>query len=362
MNRNKGKYFTVTDLKKIEKGCTWLFLIGERANGKSYSVKSKVLKDAFNSIDGKTCKKQFAYIRRFDRDCKDSICEPYFADMPITEITSGLYTMISVYRKRIYFANIDETGKVIRGVCIGQCFALSSAEHYKSLMFPNIYTIIYEEVISQDSKYLYQEPHALQQLISTILRDRGTEEGAKVYLIGNTLSRHCPYYNDFGLTNVEKLEMGQSNIYHIDNTVLKVYRTYSRNYNSGMFFGNASKNITKGEYYTEEQPHLKGKIQDYNICHTVVLKYENLKYLLRFLKHKTDNFYVWYIEPKTTPIQDDSRVIALEYNSSLKWTHGFLPLTRNEETAFNMLTKYKKMVFSDNLTGTEFKNILTYFI
>ena len=46
MNRNKGKYFTVTDLKKIEKGC----------NGKSYSVKSKVLKDAFNSIYGKTCK------------------------------------------------------------------------------------------------------------------------------------------------------------------------------------------------------------------------------------------------------------------------------------------------------------------
>lgn len=356
-NRNKGKYFTVADLKNIEKGCNWLFLLGERANGKSYSVKSHVLKQAFDSIDENKCKRQFAYIRRFDLDCKDSVCEPYFSDMPITEITNGLYSMVSVYRKRIYFANIDENGKVVRGVCIGQCFALSSAEHYKSLMYPYIYNIIYEEVISQKNQYLYQEPFALQQLISTILRDRI----GMVYLIGNTLSRMCPYYNDFGLTNIEKLEQGKSNIYHIDKTVLKVYRTKSRNYNTGMFFGKSAKNITQGEYYTEEQPHLIGKLSDYDIKHTVVLKYQNLMFLMRFLKHKTDGFYVWYIEPKTSEIEKDTRVCALEYNPSLFWTHGILPITRSEEQAFKLLTYHKKMVFSDNLTGTEFKNILVYF-
>lgn len=355
MNRNKGKYFTLSDLQKIEKGCNWLFLLGERANGKSYAVKSHLLKQAFDNIDGKTCTRQFAYIRRFDLDCRDSVCEPYFADMPISDITNGMYTMVSVYRKRIYFANIDEDLKVVRGVCIGQCFALSSGEHYKSLMFPNIHNIIYEEVISQDNKYLYQEPFALQQLISTILRDRV----GKVYLIGNTISRICPYYNDFGLTNIESLEQGQSNIYHIDETILKVYRCKSRNYNSGMFFGQASKNINRGEYYTEIQPHLMGKLTDYDIKHTVVVKYENFKFLCRLLKSKTDDFYVWYVEPKTSDIQKDTRVIAKEYNPSPLWSYGFFPLSRGEQVAFDMLIKEKLVTFSDNLTGTEFKGVLT---
>lgn len=355
--RNKTKYFTINDLKNVERGCDWLFLLGERANGKSYSIKQHLLKQAFDSIDGKTCTRQLAYIRRFDLDCRDSVCEPYFADMPISEITNGLYTMVSVYRKRIYFANIDDNLKVIRGACIGQCFALSSGEHYKSLMFPHIYNIIYEEVISQDNKYLYQEPFALQQLISTILRDRK----GKVYLVGNTISRICPYYKDFGLTDVEKLEQGESNVYHIDNTTLKVHRCKSRNFNSGMFFGQASKNITKGEYYTETQPHLLGKLSDYDIKHTVVLKYENFKFLLRLLKHKDDDYYVWYVEPKTSDIQKDTRVIAREYNPSPLWSYGFFPLSRGEQVAFDMLLDEKLVVFSDNLTGTEFYNVLTYF-
>lgn len=354
MNRNKGKFFTLSDLQKVERGCNWLLLIGGRANGKSYSVKQHALRQAFDNIDGKVCTRQFAYIRRFDLDCKDSVCEPYFSDMPVSEITNGLYTMVSVYRKRIYFANINDDLKVERGVCIGQCFALSSAEHYKSLMYPNIYNLIYEEVISQDNKYLYQEPFALQQLISTILRDRV----GKVYLIGNTISRICPYFKDFGLENIEQLKPSESNIYHIGNAVLKAYHVPPRNYDNGMFFGRASKNIVKGEYYTEVQPHLMGKLTDYDVKHTVVLKYENFKFLMRLLKSKNDDFYVWYVEPKTSEIQKDTRVIAKEYNPNPLWSYGFFPLSRGEQVAFDMLLKEKLVTFSDNLTGTEFNNIL----
>lgn len=358
MSNRKKKYFNVSDLKKIEKDCRYLFLIGERANGKSYSVKSHTLKQAFNSIINNKCHNQLAYIRRFDLDCKDSICEPYFADMPIQEITDGMYTTISVFRKRIYFANVNiETGKVERGTCIGQCFALSSAEHYKSLMFPNIYNIIYEEVISENNQYLYQEPQKLQQLISTILRDRQ----GKIYLIGNTLSRICPYYSEFGLKGVESLELGETNTYKIDDVVVKVHRCKSRNNNTGMFFGNAKKNIEKGEYITYSKPHLNGKLSDYSIKYTVVLKINDLYYLMRFLKHKNDKYYVWYIEPKTTPIHSNTRVIANEYNDSPYWTRGFLAITDMEQRIFNILLKQEKVVFSDNLTGTEFENFLTKF-
>lgn len=356
MNRKK-KYFTVKELKQIEKDCDYLFLLGERANGKSYSVKSHTLTQAFKSIENGHCTRQIGYIRRFDLDCKDSMLEPYFADMPIQEITKGVYTHISVYRKKIYFAHLDDNGKIKRDICIGQCFALSSAEHYKSLMFPYIFNIIYEEVISENNSYLYSEPQKLQQLISTILRDRT----GKVYLIGNTLSRMCPYYNEFGLVNVEQLEQGNTNIYDVDNTIIKVHRTASTEHNSNMFFGQAKKNITEGEYITNVYPHIQDKLKDYDILHTVVLKYNNFMYLMRFMKHIKKNFYVWYVEPKTSPIQEYTRVVALEYNSDVFWTRGFLPISYNEDVAFKMLLNQNKIVFSDNLTGTEFYNILKYF-
>ena len=355
-NRNKPNYFTVKDLKPLIKNIDYLFLIGERANGKSYSVKSHCLNEAYKSIQDGKCEKQIAYIRRYDIDCKDSLCEPYFSDMPISEITNNRYTMVSVYRKKIYFANINEdTGKVQREVCIGYCFAVSNGEHYKSLMYPYITNIIYEEVISERAQYLYSEPNKFQQLISTILRDRK----GKVFLIGNTLSRMCPYYNEFGLKGVEALGLGEGNIYTIDNTRIRVYRCKSRNYNSGMFFGMASKNITKGEYLTEQYPHLPRKFNDYRVIYTCVLKYETFMYMMYFLKG--DDTYTWYVTPKTTPIQEKTRVISTEYNSDLLWTNGFLALNDSEQKIFNILLKQKRVVFSDNLTGTEFNNVLKYF-
>lgn len=354
-NKRKTNYFQERDLCEIERGCNWLLLLGERSCGKSYSVKYHALKQAFDNIDGNICNRELAYIRRFDLDCKDSVCEPYFSDMPIYAITNGKYTTISVYRKRIYFANLSEDGRPIRGVCIGQCFALSSAEHYKSLMFPRIFNCIYEEVVSQNNQYLYREPFALQQLISTILRDRL----GMVYLIGNTISRLCPYYGEFGLKNVESIPEGKCNVYHLDNTILKVYRCISRGYNSGMFFGKPAKNITEGEYYTEEQPTLPKKLREYRCLYTCVIEYSPLTFLARFLSDEITGDKFWYIEPKTTPIRGDTRVISNRYNPSLIWTHGFLPLTENENRAFKYLTHYNKLCFSDNLTGTEFYDILT---
>lgn len=358
-NRNKGKYFSVKDLKQIEKGCDYLFLLGERSNGKSYAVKENVLTQAYDAIneDG-ICTKQLAYIRRFDLDCKDSVCEPYFADMPVSTITNGDYTLISVYRKKIYFANIDEKGKVNRQICIGQCFALSAAEHYKSLMFPFIMNVIYEEVISLNNQYLYNEPSQLQQIISSILRDRR----GKIYLIGNTISRFCPYYREFGFEDVDRLEEGTGQLYVFNDTKIRVYRTKSRNYNSGLFFGNAAKNITQGEYVTEEQPHLQHRFNDYMILYSAVLEYENRCYLMQLLRYKNDpKIITWYVQPKTTPVQPKTRVISNRYNPDPLYSNGFLPFTNTEQKIFNMLLRENRVCFSDNLTGTEFKNILKVF-
>ena len=337
-----------------------ILLLGERANGKSFAVKETVIKDAYkNDI-------QFAYIRRYAEDIKDYLVTEYFDDIIfnanghqyIKEWTGGEYTTITAYQKNIYFANYDEEkGRIIKGKKIGRMFGLSASEHYKSLSFPNIKNLVYEEFIT-DGYYLSGnggEPKKLLNLMSTILRN----EKGKLYCIGNKVSRICPYFGEWGLVNISKQKIGTVDIYSLkeENTTTRigVYMTHSMNFNSGMFFGNANKAINKGEWETDEQPHIKGHRDDYKSIYTLVMKYDKSTFLCEFLQSNINpELFTWYVTPKTTPIQDNTRIVANSYNISNLCTIGFIPLTPAENTIFSML-KQGKVCFSDNLTGTEFK-------
>ena len=355
MSNRHIEYLSAKKVKKIK--ANYILLIGERSNGKSYCVKSICIKSAYEN------KKLFVYLKRYDLEVKDSLCVAYFADMPVQELTNGEYTTIDVFRKGIYLANIDpETGKAIRGQKIGLCHSLSGAEHYKSLQFPDVENIIYEEIISQKGEYLYREADQLQHYISSIFRNTRT---GKVYMIGNKLSRMCPYYKDWGLTRVPKQKNDSVDFYTMKNdngpdTILAVYLTASLNTNTGMFFGKAADNITKGGYETEPQPRLPGDVRDYAVLHTVVLQHENVMYLLELLEG-IDGYVFWYVQPKTTPIQDDTRVISKEFSANPLHSFRFRGLSEKEDRAFQILIK-GKVCFSDDLTGTEFKGILPKYL
>lgn len=338
--------------------CDILLILGERSNGKSFAVKETVIKDAYyNDI-------QFAYIRRYADDIKDYLINEYFEDVIlnknghqyIKEWTNGEYSTITAYQKSIYFANYDEEkGRVIKGKKIGRMFGLSSAEHYKSLAFPGIKNLIYEEFIT-DGYYLGgNEPKKLLNLMSTILR----HEKGKLYCIGNKVSRICPYFGEWGLVKVPKQKIGTVDIYNLKDedttTRIGVYMTHTMKFNSGMFFGNANKAISKGEWETEEQPHIKGHRDDYKCIYSVVMKYDKSAFLCEFLQGiDSPDLFTWYVSPKTTPIQNNTRVVANSYNINPLCTIGFIPLNQNENIIFNML-KQGKVCYSDNLTGTEFK-------
>ena len=364
MANKKIKYpITRTKLNKLESEFSWVFLLGERANGKSYAVKSKCVHDAIKSNG----EEQFIYLRRYESDCKDSLCVNYFADLPIYEMTNGKYDCIDVFRKGVYLANIDQsTGKITNRFKIGYCHALSIAERYKSLMFPKVKRIIFEEVVSMQGNYLTQnEPDYLQQYVSSIFRHR---TDGTIYMIGNTISRICPYFRKFELENVPNMKLGQIDSYSFKNdddseVKLCVYRVESLNYNSGKFFGNVAKNITRGEYETQEQPHLPEPISHYDSIYKCVVKYQNFMFLCEFLKNKNDSKNMfWYITPKThKKIKKRTRVISPEFNPDMLWTVGFNALTTEESYLFSFFDE-GKVCFSDNLTGTEFKNVYNNYL
>lgn len=354
MSNRHNQFINKKKVKSIK--CDWLLLLGERANGKSYCAKSIAIESAITKGD------MFIYLKRYDLETKDSLCVSYFADMPIQEMTKGEYTTIDVFRKGIYLANVDpETGKTIRGKKIGLCHSLSASEHYKSLQFPEVNTILYEEVISMNGQYLYNEPDMLQQYVSSIFRRRK----GKVIMIANKISRICPYYSAWNL-DVASMKNGQ--VKHFiqendngDDTDIAVYLTESFDTNSGMFFGHAAKNITKGGYEVQPQPRLPEDIKEYRTIYKCVLKYDNIMFLMSLLCHNSSGEYTWYVCPKTTALQKNTRIISNEFSTSPLHTNLLRGITENEQYIFNML-RSGKVCFSDDLTGTEFNNLLPKFL
>lgn len=361
---SKKRYVRRDVITKID--AEYIIIIGSRTTGKSFAVKEDLIKRALENNE------QFAYIRRYKEDCKQYMIQEYFSDIicdkngvrHLEEWSKGQYNDILVDKQSIYLAHTDEDGKVTKGQKLGRMFGLSWATHYKSLSFPEITTAVYEEFVT-DSAYLSDsEPSMFMNLISTIFR----EKRARVYLVGNNISRINPYLNEWQLTNLinGKQKLGTIDIYNqpytdedgnTETIRIAVYRTHSTAFNSGMFFGNSAKNMMGGEWESSEQPKLKGRKTDYKSLYTVVLAYDKVSFLLEFMQELNNpcNFF-WFCSPKNTPIQKGSRIVSNRYINSHLATIGFNPLTPKEAKAFKFLEQ-KKIVFSDNLTGTEFFQI-----
>lgn len=354
----KVKYFLYTFLKELLEKVDYLILLGTRSKGKSYAVKELALRNAFEK------KEKFIYCRRFACDINNRDVESYFGDMPISSITNGKYSTVTVFRGRIYFGNINDLGKIERSPdCIGYPLAVASDQHYKSLTFPDVTLFIYEEFIT-NAAYLggsVSEPTRLMSLISTVCRNRNI----KVILIGNTISRICPYYYDWNLKGIPKQKPGTLDIYNQVGTdgegeeytvKIGVYST-DATASSKMTFGHISKSVNGTSYECKEMPHLNDVRTNYDTLYTIVMKHEYNMFLMEFIKHKQKSEYTWLISPKTTPIQPKSRVISSEFSTDPLYTNDLIPLNQNEAVIFNQL-KIGKICYSDNLTGTEFEQIL----
>lgn len=357
MNK-KLDYLKAAKIKQLLKDCDWLLLLGERSNGKSYASKEYIFTECWKR------KKKFIYLRRYDLDVKDSLCSRYFANVPIEVITDGKYTHVDVYRKAIYLCTYDEDKNKMNHIeVIGYCVPLNNDERQKSLVYDDVDFILFEEIISKDGRYLYNEADRMQNFVSTVFRN----QKKKVIMIGNTISRQCIYYREWNLTRIKKQKLGTCDRYLFkndngENTHLSVYLTDSLNYNSGMFFGMSAKSITQGAYEVSRQPHLPKHISDYNVLYEIVIEHFDFKYYCQFLKDKEEDIYIWYVQPKTTEVKEKTRVISNLFNPSPYYSRTIREcINDNEKRIFNMFKK-QKVCFSDNLTGTEFNNIISDYL
>lgn len=343
----KKQYYDIS--KIMSTGARWLILLGQRANGKSYQAKKVALE---NAIAGKG---KFIYLRRWKEDIKTKAVENYFNDMPIYKLTGGAYDSVIAWQGEIYLAKIDEDGKLAKGTVIGSYCALNEHERYKSQAFVGYSFIIFEEFIT-DSAYLVDEPRQLLQFVSTVARN----ELITVIMVGNTLSRVCPYFSEFALDGTLKMQAGEIQVYHhhTQNGVVDIAVEYcaSLNMGSNMFFGQSAKQIVSGEWDTVEVPHLPQHQLNYETIYELLVEYQKFKFVIQLLVETTDGGLLCFIYPQTSD-KKFNRIITETFSDKPNISR-YLNDNIKAEKLIRECFNNDKVCYSDNLTGADFKHIL----
>lgn len=344
---SKQNYYSVQNI--LQENADYNMLLGERSNGKSYSVKHQCIDDYVKKQFG------FIYLRRYTVEIKNFMVNAYFNDVDVKKATNGRWEAIDVYRSGIYLCNFVE-GKLVREVQCGLVMALSTATHYKSMSLLEFKNVIFEEFIT-DELYLDNEPAKLQQLISTIAR----RERIRVFLIGNTISRLCPYFNEWQLIHIPKQKQGTIDIYNMTTdqiedgkpVVVKIAVELCENSgnNSKMFFGVRSKAITSGTWESDVQPHIPYPYKECQKLYTFTVIKFNMTYMCEILKHEKEMFIFVHPTNKITT----NRIIQEEYSPNMLVTQRLIVLTKGDDIAIKLI-RMNKLCFSDNLTGSEFKS------
>lgn len=343
----KKKYYDISNM--LSTNAQYMMLLGQRANGKSYQAKKTVLTNAF-----KTGRK-FVYLRRWKEDIKMKAVNAYFGDMPIEEITYGQYDSVKAWNGELFFARTLEDGEVEKGDCIGRFCALNESERYKSWTFIDYDYIIYEEFIT-DKLYLVDEPRALQQFVSTVARDNRLT----VLLIGNTLSRVCPYFAEWCLDGVLTQKQGTIEIYHyhVGEDVIDIAVEYCANNNveNKMFFGQTAKQIVTGEWDTVDVPKLPRKQFEYEKVYEVLFTYQKFSFVIELLVEPKDGGLLLHIYPSTKD-RKIHRKITNEFSDLPNITNK-LDISKRPEALMVNCFRLDKVCYSDNLTGSDFRRIM----
>lgn len=368
-----NKRYNLDNIKKEDALVNILY--GERSNGKSWQVKYKValipyLETALQEYEEK--KSRFMLVRRLSEEIKTDQVLGYFRDIDISAITKGKYTGVTVFRKGIYLSNYDfETNKKERGDLIGYVVSLNTEQNYAGVSFLDVKNLIFEEFMSRKA-YLAGEPDKLINLWNTIDRKRGI---VKMWLLGNSISRVCPYLTEWGLQPIlSKLKQGEictklldTNTKDEDGNEIYVKCAIEHCRESGKTsyaFGKHKDMQNKGEWQSDPQPHLPKSIKEYKKVFQIGFYYKEFKFLADLLKDPETREYVWFIYPFKGDFKNDLYIFTDVVQLSRRYQRNIYDISFKNEKLQNVLNTFREgnIFYSSDLCGTDFKQAIDFSI
>lgn len=377
-------HYSIDDIDS--KGANVNLIWGERSNGKSYQVKHKkgvipFLKDTTRYYDryydkGNIIKEaqekgnRFILMRRFKEEITSSWIESYFSDVDVETLTDGEYNMITMFRRELYLTYYDiETHKSKRGTKIGYAVSLSTEQNYAGGSYLDVSDIIFEEFMSRTT-YLHDEPNKLLNFYSTVDRKRGT---TKMWLVGNTITRVCPYIQDWGLNEIIfKQKQGEIKTLWIptadlddDGKMIEVKLAVEHCKSTGassFVFGTHANMLNKGEWQSDPQPKLPKSYKEYKILYRFAFHYKTFTWLCEYLMDKESKDVIWFIYPYSGKLKKNIVVFSDMIKTSPYWQKDiYNPLIKNK-TLIDLFKTFRenRIFYATDLCGTEFKQSIDF--
>lgn len=355
----KKKYYDLNPI--LSKGCKYSIIFGERSNGKTYSTLKYGIEQYVKTGE------QIGLVRRWRDDFIGKRGEAMFNALvdsgEIARITGGEWTGVFYRSSRWYLCRYDENNERETDetpFCYG--FAITSGEHDKSTSYPKITTVIFDEFIARS--YIPDEFVLFMNILSTIIRDR---ENVRVFMLGNTINKYCPYFSEMGLKDIKNMKQGDIAIYHYGDSGLSVAVEYCKPNKKGkesdayFAFNNPSlQMITNGEWELDIYPHNTEKIRPKDILFTYFIIWNGD--ILQCEVVERDSKMFTFVHRKTGLIKDEDHdiIFSADYDPRPNWRRKILKPATKLDKKLAYFFQADKVFYQDNEVGDIVRNYLEW--
>lgn len=358
------KYYNLNEIKKFNAQYNLIF--GQRSNGKTFACLEEVVTNYYENH------KQGALIRRWDEDFRGKRGQSMFNNLvsagKIVEITRGMWTDVYYFSGRWYLCRYEDENRITDETPFCYGFSLSAQEHDKSTSYPDVTTIIFDEIITRTT-YLPDEFVLFMNVLSTIIRDR---TDVTIYMLGNTINKYCPYFNELGLNHVRDMEQGAIDLYQYgEEGKLKVAVEYckfhGKSKTSELYFNFDNpklKMITTGAWEVDIYPHLPVKYTPEEIVFVFFIYFDREMLQCNVVISRAGKIPTpfIYIHRKTTEIKHiDSDIVFSPEHSHLQNWHRYInkPMDKVSNKIVELF-KRDKVFYASNDVGEIVRNYLMW--
>jgi len=198
--------------------------------------------------------------------------------------------------------------------------------------------------------------------VSTIVRQR---TDVKIYMLGNTVNKYSPYFQEMGLKHILKMDQGVIDVYKYGESKLTVAVEYcsstkSKKENNFYFaFDNPKlKMITGGAWELDIYPHNPIKFKPKNIKFIYFILFNDGIYQCEIVS--LDDISFTFIHIKTTELQNKEKdlIYSLDYIPKLNYNRNiYNPINKLQEKVL-WYFKTDRIYFQDNTVGDAIHNYL----
>ena len=357
----KEKFYSLKNI--LAKKAVYNVIFGERSNGKTYAVLKYGIENYASTG------KQIAIVRRWQDDFVGkrgaTMFDALVANGVVEQATDGEWSNVYYYGSRWFFSRMDEemNKRIVAEEPFAYGFSISSMEHDKSTSYPNITTVCFDEFLTRTA-YLPDEFVLFMNVISTIVRHR---TDVKVFMLGNTVNKYCPYFKEMGLTHIKDMKPGTIDLYHYGQSELTVAVEYTQANKQGkdsdlyFAFDNPKLSmITGGAWEIDIYPHCPVKFTPAEIEFIYFIQFSGELLQCEIVAH--EDLLFTFIHRKTTELKhpDSELIYTTEFNVRPNYRRKITKPVSDLEKKIVSFYLTDKVFYSDNEVGEIVRNYLIW--